>query len=620
LEISERRYHYFYFAILMFLFVLLLKAESAKAAFNLPGGIDSGASTSYTTVEGVTFEADYGRSGGIARTSSGDIAGTEDDDLYHSRVVARTGTQFSYRITPSAGVTKMQIIGHFNEHYHKTANARLIDVFIRCAGSAEPWNTGKMVEEELDIFSAAGNANTALLRNWGTVDVSGGEVEIIISASSTSPDAALICAIEFAEVSPDISDIQGLPTGIDAGASTSYTNAQGVTFEADYGRSGGIVRTSSGEIAGTEDDTLYHSRVVAQIGSQITYRITPPSDLTEMQIKGHFNEHYHQSADARLIDVTIRCLGSSEPWNTGKIVEEELDIFSKAGGTNKALVRDWGTVDVSGGEVEIIISASSISPDAALISALEFSKSEISSNGFDTPTLVSPKENKSMDNGCNGYFTGYDDPLVWNFSWTEVSGTASYQILILKDGEEFITDTVSGTDYTYYCFHDSEKIPECMLQDPDENTWTWQVRAGGGNTWSEWSEERAFNVDVPEVDCVVDYPFMVSQASLEPTAPADLSPGDRVSVKFTYWTPYAQEVYISLIPQSDFEPSPDYVVPERQLYPAAYDGSVIETYFEIHADNVQVDEIMVLIEPKGTESKIMEYIKADHYFGASSGQ
>ena len=91
-----------------------------------------------------------------------------------------------------------------------------------------------------------------------------------------------------------------------------------------------------------------------------------------MQIFGYFNEHYHQSAGARLIDVMIRCPGSGEPWNSGVMVEDGLDIFSAAGGRNRALVRDWGDVDVSGGEVEITLSPNSDSPDAALISAIEF--------------------------------------------------------------------------------------------------------------------------------------------------------------------------------------------------------------------------------------------------------
>lgn len=35
-------------------------------------------------------------------------------------------------------------------------------------------------------------------------------------------------------------DIPGLPDGIDSGASNAYTTADGVTFEADYGRTGSI--------------------------------------------------------------------------------------------------------------------------------------------------------------------------------------------------------------------------------------------------------------------------------------------------------------------------------------------------------------------------------------------
>ncbi|MGD9212890.1 MAG: malectin domain-containing carbohydrate-binding protein, partial [Desulfobacteraceae bacterium] len=156
------------------------------------------------------------------------------------------------------------------------------------------------------------------------------------------------------------------------GASTPYTCADGAIYEADYGRTGGVVRTSSGEIADTDDDTLYHTRVVAPIGESVTYSLTPPSGVTEMQIIGHFNEHYHQSAGQRFIDVWVECPGSAPPWDTRQLVENRLDIFQEAGGGNIALLRNWGTVDVSGGELVITISANADSPDAALISAIEY--------------------------------------------------------------------------------------------------------------------------------------------------------------------------------------------------------------------------------------------------------
>ena len=335
---------------------------------NLPSGIDSGAQTAYTTVGGVSFESDYGRTGGISRTSTGEIHNTDDDTLYHSRIVAPLGQVVTYRVSPPSGVSEMRILGHFNEHYHQSAGARLIDVMIRCPGSSEPWNSGVIVEDGLDIFSEAGGRNTALVRDWGIVDVSGGEVEITLSANSDSPDAAMISAIEF----KNIDRIPNLPGGIDSGAQTNYTTLDGITFESDYGRTGGISRTSTGEILNSDDDTLYHSRIVASLGQEVTYRVFPPSGVTEMRIFGHFNEHYHQSAGARLIDVMIRCPGSGEPWNSGVMVEDGLDIFSAAGGRNTALMRDWGVVDVSGGEVEITLSPNSASPDAALISAIEF--------------------------------------------------------------------------------------------------------------------------------------------------------------------------------------------------------------------------------------------------------
>jgi hypothetical protein len=367
----NNRSNYVIFILFLIFCIWTSKAEYADAAPEipgLPGGIDSGSQTTYTTADGVSFESDYGRTGGLSRTSTGQILNTEDDTLYHSRIVAPLGQEVTYRVSPPQGVSEMRILGHFNEHYHQIAGARLIDMMIRCPGSDEPWNSGVIVEDGLDIFSAAGDRNTALVRDWGIVDVSGGEVEITLSPNLASPDAALISAIEF----KGVDRIPYLPSGINSGAQTAYTAVGGVSFESDYGRKGGIRRTSRGKILNTDDDTLYHSRIVAPLGQEVTYRVSPPQGVTVMQIFGYFNEHYHQSAGARLIDVMIRCPGSGEPWNSGVMVEDGLDIFSAAGGRNRALVRDWGAVDVSGGEVEITLSPNSDSPDAALISAIEF--------------------------------------------------------------------------------------------------------------------------------------------------------------------------------------------------------------------------------------------------------
>jgi hypothetical protein len=584
----KRLYIYFCSAILtFFLFpVLTVLIAAADDMPGFPGGIDSGASSAYTTTDGVTFEADYGRTGGIVRSSSGEIRNTENDTLYHSRVVAPIGEVVTYLVTPPNGVAQMDIIGHFNEHYHQRAGARLIDVTIRCPGSAEPWNTGVKVESELDVFSEAGGANTALMRNWGLVDVSGGQVEIMLSASATSPDAALISAIEFADPPPIIS----LPGGIDSGASSAYTTADSVTFEADYGRTGGIVRRSSGEILNTENDTLYHSRVVAPIREVVTYLVTAPNGVTQMDIIGHFNEHYHQRAGARLIDVTIRCPGSAEPWNTGVKVESELDVFSEAGGKNTALMRNWGPVDVSGGQVEIMLSASATSPDAALISAIEFAAAGSSQGDLLAPKLLTPEEGDRMDNGCPDY---PPDPIIWDFSWSSVPSADNYEISFLVNGSERFNQIVTTPEFNYICYEDSDEIPLCQI-DIDSENWSWRVRAGSGGTWSDWSDERSLDIEDIDYNCAVADPYGIGAIELDPSSPASLTPGTEITISFRYYAPYAGAT-ISVIPSYQNNPLSEtaYSATTDELYTDGYNGGDGQAYLTVEEEGIQVDQILL---------------------------
>ncbi len=606
---KKRSFHFYSLVLTIFLFSTLgiQIANAASVIPGLPGGIDSGASNAYTTAAGVTFEADYGRTGGVVRRSSGDIQYSEDDTLYHSRVVAPVGSQIIYRITPPRGVTQMQIFGHFNEHYHQSAGRRLVDVTIRCPGSDSAWNSGMRVEQGLDIFDRVGGRNRALVRNWGTADVSGGEVEITISASAASPDAALISALEFVAVGYTVPQIPNLPGGINSGASAAVTTAAGVGFEADYGRTGGIVRNATGAIAGTQDDTLYHSRVVAPLGNQVTYLVVPPLGATRMQVIGHFNEHYHQRAGNRLIDVNIRCPGSAEPWNTGVMSERALDIYAEAGGKNRALVRNWGSVDVSGGELEITISASANGPDAALINAIEFVEETSPPGSLSRPQLLDPKEGSSMDNGCpEGY--GPADPIIWDFSWLDVPNAEKYELSILKNGTELIHQTVTTSAYTYICFNDSAEIPLCELDPSSDDSWSWRVRAGTEANWSNWSVERNFYIG-DEYRCLTSDAFGLSKIEPSPSSPAVLEPGSKVTIDFMYWAPYEIPLTISVIPYYQNSPLPEtaYIATTDELYTEGYDGGNGQAYLQVNEEGLMVDMIWIKMLLFGAESFYVDY-------------
>ena len=606
--------------ILAVFFYLTLQVSPAGAAADIPhfpGGINTGGVNAFTSTGGTPFEADYGRTGGVARASSGEILNTDNDLLYHSRMVARRGEDVIYRLTPPEGITAMQILGHFNEHFHQSAGARLIDVQIRCPGSSDPWNTGVMAEQALDIYQITGNKNAALVRNWGEVDVSGGEIEIILSASSASPDAALISAIEFATVippSPQIS-ISELPSGIDSGASMAYTTHNGVPFEADEGSSNGMARNSSGEILGTDDDPFYHSRLVVPPGASMTYRITPPEEVTKMQILGHFNEHFHQSAGKRLINVFISCPGSIDPYHSGVRVEKDLDIFSEAGGRNTALVRNWGIFDVSGDLVEVAIWASSAeSSAAAMISAIEFAavQEPPSPPGAPAPPeLLSPEEGAHMDNGCPDD-NQPADPIIWDFSWSNVTDADKYQLAILMNGTVRVTQTVTAAEFRYICFPDSDEIPNCQI---DSGNWTWRVRAASGENWGSWSNERFFDID-DEPNCLTSDAYGFSKVEFDPPSPALLTPGSEITLNFMYWAPYEIGAHISVIPHFEGKrlPQAAYQATTDEWYSDGYNGGEGQAYLVVNEEGMRVDEIRIEME-----YDIIEYFVDYHFTSDSPG-
>ena len=105
------------------------------------------------------------------------------------------------------------------------------------------------------------------------------------------------------------------------------------------------------------------------------------------------------------------------------------------------------------------------------------------------PTLLSPENYATLDNGC----MDFSDLMTWTFKWESCPGATKYIIFVMQPGSlnpmlnEEVTDTKyisSDISYTMHLFG-----------------WIWKVRAFVNGEWGDWSEVRTFDVEPINTDC-----------------------------------------------------------------------------------------------------------------------
>jgi hypothetical protein len=108
------------------------------------------------------------------------------------------------------------------------------------------------------------------------------------------------------------------------------------------------------------------------------------------------------------------------------------------------------------------------------------------------PTLSSPQNSAVLDNNCDDR----SDSIEWDFDWSDVAEATKYQIYVIGPNT---TIPIIDTEVTssLYSFTDSGLIP-----DANRLNYMWRVRAGNADGWSEWSEERYFDVEPLNTDCL----------------------------------------------------------------------------------------------------------------------
>jgi hypothetical protein len=109
------------------------------------------------------------------------------------------------------------------------------------------------------------------------------------------------------------------------------------------------------------------------------------------------------------------------------------------------------------------------------------------------PALVAPLDAAILDNGC----TVRENGVLWEFDWADCTGADNYHIVVTPPDPEIPTIDRPELTATSFTLLDSRSIPE-----EARFGWKWMVRARFGSTWSAWSEERAFDVEPINTDCV----------------------------------------------------------------------------------------------------------------------
>jgi hypothetical protein len=109
------------------------------------------------------------------------------------------------------------------------------------------------------------------------------------------------------------------------------------------------------------------------------------------------------------------------------------------------------------------------------------------------PTLILPEDGEeNMDNGCRDR----SDLQEWNFDWSDVPGAARYHIYVIGQNASYpVIDTIV-TSSNYY-----NGCSGCYIIESNRFNWSWRVRAGDADSWSEWSDTSNFDVEPLDFDC-----------------------------------------------------------------------------------------------------------------------
>ncbi len=116
------------------------------------------------------------------------------------------------------------------------------------------------------------------------------------------------------------------------------------------------------------------------------------------------------------------------------------------------------------------------------------------------PTLLFPAANAVLDNGCSDGCDRQEN----DFDWADVPGADRYEIELWHQGAEHPAIHAIVTDSSY------SESEWAYVTNGNRQDWHWEVRAGNGDGWGEWSMPRPAEFEPLGSDC--DYPTAVPHA------------------------------------------------------------------------------------------------------------
>jgi acetylxylan esterase len=218
--------------------VTMTAAQSVGAAFNASGGGTGTVSINAGGPATGSFVADTGSSGGSTYTTTNAIDTSLLTGAVPPAAVFQTERygEFTYTIPGLTAGSAQTVTLYFEESYWTAAGQRTFNVAIN----------GTTVLSAFDIFAAAGGANKAIARTFGTTASSGGQV--VIQFTRNGADQPKICGLTVAAGGGGGGTSYALSVGKAGTGSGTVTGAGiscGTTCSASFASGTGVTLTAA---------------------------------------------------------------------------------------------------------------------------------------------------------------------------------------------------------------------------------------------------------------------------------------------------------------------------------------------------------------------------------------
>ena len=336
---------------------VLAVTGSAQAA-STPVRIDAGSTTSYTDANGNTWLADEFFTAGSTASNTNTITGSPAPAVFQTE---RWGT-FAYNIPVANGNYNVNL--DFAETTVTGPGLRIFDVSIN----------GTQVLTNFDIYATAGGINIAVVKTF-PVTVTNGTLNINFPVGSVR--GPLINGIEVLPATTSSS------LRIDAGSTTSYTDANGNTWLADEFFTAGSTASNTNTITGSPAPAVFQTERWG------TFAYNIPVANGNYNVNLDFAETTVTGPGLRIFDVSIN----------GTQVLTNFDIYATAGGINIAVVKTF-PVTVTNGTLNINFPAGSVR--GPLVNGIEVLPATIV---LGPPTITTPPASRTVTAGQTATFT-----------------------------------------------------------------------------------------------------------------------------------------------------------------------------------------------------------------------